>query len=67
MLDRETCNLHGEQIGWARETVGEVPGTPRRYHAGQPVPGALGAHVCGTAEDFAQGGVFDEANNGVYG
>lgn len=43
-----------------RTDVGELPGATRAYNPERGKPLAIGGHVCGTPEDFAGDGVFDD-------
>ena len=52
------CNSYNEidkEMGWP---VGEVWGARRPYIPDRIPPGLVGGHVCGTAEEFAQGGEY---------
>jgi hypothetical protein len=47
---------------------GEVPNEPRPFVNAREKPGALGEHVCGTAQDFIEGGHYDtDSPPVVYG
>jgi hypothetical protein len=47
---------------------GEVPNEPRPFVNSREKPGALGEHVCGTAQDFSEGGHYDaDSPPVVYG
>jgi hypothetical protein len=39
--------------------IGEIKGSPRPYTKWKGYSGKPGGHVCGTAEDFANGGTYD--------
>jgi len=44
---------------YAMSGPGEVWDKPREFNGTKVIPNALGEHVCGTAEDFANGATFD--------
>ena len=44
---------------YAAYPVGEVPGAPRSFTYQKKRPKATGAHVCGTRQDFEDGGTYD--------
>ena len=52
-----------DRWGYQAPPLGEVYGTPMLYYPGVAIPGSLGTHVCGTAEQFAGGVMYDPTIN----
>jgi hypothetical protein len=48
-------------FGWIDTDIGEVAGAPARLNHKKTPPFVAGQHVCGTAEDFSSGAVYNPA------
>lgn len=48
-----------QRLWYVSPDINESPGEPRPYSRAKALPVPTGKHVCGTEQDFAEGGLYD--------